>query len=404
MPQPHPMPGASAGGPPGEPRARGTRPASPPPSTAAAGTILVDRELAALLGSAIRAVPGAPAPGRDQVQPASLDLRLGPVAHRIRAGFLPERAPVEERLRELATSEVDLAGAGGVLERGLIYLVPLEEELLLPADVHARFNPRSSTGRCDLFTRVLVPGHPRFDETPPGYRGRLWLEIAPLSFPVRLRRGDRLAQLRLQRGSAALSTDELREVYRRTPLCFEDQRALGEQEVRFDDEGALELRIGLLGRDPCAWRAALHTDVLRFSADGAHAPEDFWEPIHAKGGHCILEPGRFYVFASRERIRIPPDLAGEMLPIDVGIGELRNNYAGFFDNGFGWRPGSPGTPAVLEVRAHDVPFLVEDAQVFFRLRFYRTAGRPERLYGEGRAGASYRDQDLTLARPFRPPS
>ena len=136
--------------------------------------------------------------------------------------------------------------------------------------------------------------------------------------------------------------------------------------------------------------------------DPAHDPSEFWEPVHARDGHCILDPGRFTLFASRERIRVPPDLAAEMLPIDVGIGELRNNYAGFIDSGFGWdeeRPG--GTPAVLEVRAHDVPFLVEDGQVFSRLRFFRTEGRPDRLYGEGREGASYRNQDLTLARPFR---
>lgn len=375
--------------------------------TGAAGAILVDTELRTLLGSALRGVPGAAPPAPAQVQPASVDLRLGSVAHRIRAGFLPERIPVEERLAELSTSTLALDGEGAVLERGLAYLVPLEEELDLPADVHGRFNPRSSTGRCDLFTRVLVPGHPRFDETPTGYAGRLWLEIAPLSFPVRLRRGNRLAQLRLQRGIAALSTDELRAVYRETPLCFEGGRALGEDEVRFDDDGALELRIGLEGRDPCGWRASAHSDVVDFSADGAHDPSDFWAPVHARGGHCILEPERFYIFASRERIRIPPHLAAEMLPIDVGIGELRNNYAGFFDNGFGWTDaeraqGQPdGTPAVLEVRAHDVPFLVEDGQVFFRLRFYRTNGTPERIYGEGRSGPSYRNQDLTLARPFR---
>ena len=402
MPASRSSPGSPAGA--ASPGGAPSSSAAPGPAAGAPrGRILVDRELVHLLGNAIRSVPGAPPPAREQVQPASLDLRLGPVAHRIRAGFLPERVPVEQRLRQLATSTVDLGGEGGVLERGLIYLVPLEEELELPADVHGRFNPRSSTGRCDLFTRVLVAGHPRFDETPAGYRGRLWLEIAPLSFPVRLRRGDSLAQLRLQRGSAGLTSDELRAVHRATPLCFEDGRPMAEHEVRFDDEGALELRVGLVGRDPCAWRAALHTDVLRFSSEGAHRAEDFWEPIHPRDGHCILEPGRFYLFASRERIRIPPDLAGEMLPIDVGIGELRNNYAGFFDNGFGWREDGGGTPAVLEVRAHDVPFLVEDAQVFFRLRFYRTDGRPERLYGEGRRGPSYRDQDLTLARPFRRP-
>ena len=386
--------------------------ASPSASTALylADSICVDRELHALLGSALAPAPGAPALCPTQVQPASVDLRLGPVAHRVRAGFLPEGAPVEERLSDLATSQLSLEGDGAVLEQGLVYLVPLAEQLALPHELRARFNPRSSTGRCDLFTRVLVEGHPRFDEAPAGYTGRLWLEVAPLSFPVRLRRGDRLCQIRLQRGTAALSTDELRRVYRETPLCFADRagtRPLGEDQVRFDDEGALELRLGLGGRRPSGWRAALNTDVLEFSQAGAHAAEDFWEPVHAERGRSILDPGRFYIFASRECLRVPPHLAAEMLPVDVGIGELRNNYAGFFDNGFGWRESADGTlhpggtPAVLEVRAHDVPFLVEDDQVFFKLRFFRTSGRPAQLYGQGREGPSYGDQDLTLARAFR---
>jgi len=391
------------------------------------GSILVDRELRAFAEpgsrSGIRAAEGS-APielgelgelgesdDAGQIQPASVDLRLGAIAWRVRAGFLPEGASVEDRLAQLATSSLSLRGDGAVLERGLIYLVPLAEELQLPPGVHARFNPRSSTGRCDVFTRVLVPGHPRFDEAPAGWSGRLWLEVAPLSFPVRLREGDRLCQLRLQRGDAALTTEELRAVYAKTPLCFDrenPERPLPIERVRFDADGALELRLGLEGRDPCGWRAALHTDVLDFAGRGVHAAQDFWEPVHARGGHSILDPGRFYLFASRERIRVPPDLAAEMLPIDVGIGELRNNYAGFFDNGFGWEetdgaPRPAGTPAVLEVRAHDVPFLVEDGQVFCRLRFFRTSGRPDRLYGQGRRGPSYQGQDLTLARPFRPP-
>jgi dCTP deaminase len=177
--------------------------------------------------------------------------------------------------------------------------------------------------------------------------------------------------------------------------------------VQIDEEGGLALRVGLAGRDPAGWRAAAHTDVVEFAREGAHAVHDFWEPVHARDGRCILEPGSFYVFASRERLRVPPEYAAEMLPVDVGIGELRSNYAGFFDNGFGWRErGSrdqpAGTPAVLEVRAHDLPFLVEDAQVFCRLRFFRSSGRPERLYGEGRT-RSYQDQDLTLARCFERP-
>lgn len=373
----------------------------------AAGGILVDHELARLLGTAIR--PAALAPGftPEQLQPTSLDLRLGPRAHRIRAGFLPERVSIEERLSELALASVSLEEGGGVLERGSIYLVPLEEELELTPELAARFNPRSSTGRTDLFTRVLVPGFPRFDEAPAGYRGRLWLEVAPLSFAVRLRRGDRLCQVRLTRGQAALTTGELFERCRNEALCFEGARPLSARELRFDDDGGLLLRIGLAGRDPCGWRAAHTSAVVEFSTTGAHASEEFWEPVRARGGHCVLEPGRFYLFASRERIRIPLDLAAEMLPVDVGIGELRNNYAGFFDSGFGWDARATdgadprGTPAVLEVRAHDLPFLVEEGQVFFRLKFFRTSAAPERPYGHGRTGPSYADQDLTLARSFR---
>ncbi|NOT30918.1 MAG: 2'-deoxycytidine 5'-triphosphate deaminase [Planctomycetes bacterium] len=374
----------------------------------ASGVILVDHELARLLGTAIRPAPLAPGFTREQLQPTSLDLRLGARAHRIRAGFLPEHVSIEERLSELSIASVSLEEDGGVLERGSIYLVPLEEELELPPELAARFNPRSSTGRTDLFTRVLVPGFPRFDEAPPGYRGRLWLEVAPLSFAVRLRRGDRLCQMRLARGPAALSTGELFERCRKEALCFEGARALSARELRFDDDGGLLLCIGLAGRDPCGWRATHTSAVVEFAAIGAHASEEFWEPVRARGGHCVLEPGRFYLFASRERIRIPLDLAAEMLPVDVGIGELRNNYAGFFDSGFGGDAdgadgASPrGTPAVLEVRAHDLPFLVEEGQVFFRLKFFRTSGAPERPYGRGRDGPSYADQDLTLARSFRP--
>jgi dCTP deaminase len=258
----------------------------------------------------------------------------------------------------------------------------------------------------DLFTRVLVPGFPRFDEAPPGYHGRPWLEVAPLSFPVRLRRGDRPCQVRLARGPAGLSRSEVLERHRTSPLCFGAGRALAADELRIDAEGALELRVGLAGRSPCAWRAAPAGGVVRYSGLGEHVAEDFFEPVHAEDGGCVLAPGRFYLFASRERLSIPPDLAAEMLPIDVGIGELRNNYAGFFDSGFGWGRSAGaerGTPAVLEVRAHELPFLVEEGQVFFRLKFFRTAGRPERLYGEGRPGPSYAEQDLTLARAFRAP-
>jgi dCTP deaminase len=382
-----------------------TAPAPERSPVAPRGHWLVDRQLRQLFDGALRAVPGAAPLGEPQLQAASLDLRVGPFASRIRAGFLPGRTPLETRLEELETSRLWLGGEGAVLEKGLVYLLPLEEELHLPAHLRAAFNPRSSTGRCDLFTRVLVPGHPRFNEAPAGYRGRLWLEVSPLSFPVRIKRGDRLCQLRLAQGDPTLSRDELRAEYARTPLCWRGDEPTPIDDVRFDDEGGIALSLGLAGRDPAGWRAQHHTGVVNFAREGAHDPREFWEPVHAERGHCILTPGSFYIFASRERVVIPPHLAAEMLPVDVDVGEMRNNYAGFFDNGFGWRGDAPGarhgTAAVLEVRAHDVPFLVEDGQVFFRLRFYRTGGAPERLYAEGRVKSSYRDQDLTLARCFR---
>ncbi|MFT5285559.1 MAG: dCTP deaminase [Planctomycetota bacterium] len=374
-------------------------------STSITDAILVDREIRAWFGTVIRPSTGSAELLPAQVQPASLDLRLGAVLHEIRAGFLPERETVEERLEELSIRKIDLNTEGVVLQPGCVYLASLKEQFDLPDDVFARFNPRSSTGRCDLFTRVVVPGFPRFDETPRGWSGSPWLEIAPLSFPIHVRHGDRLCQARFAAGSPALTHDELLERYRVDPLCHDANGPLSEDEVRFDGKGGLELRVGLEGRNPCAWMAKRSEIPVLFSEREAHDPHEYWEAVHAipsRSGstHALLEPGHFYLFASRERIRIPPDLAAEMLPVDVGIGELRNNYAGFFDSGFGYHDHTPGgTPAVLEVRAHDVPFLVDDGQVLFRLQFFRTSAQPDALYGEGRA--SYRDQDLTLARTFR---
>lgn len=374
------------------------------------GRILVDHEIEAQLGHEVHAAPGSDPIAPLQLQPASLDLRLGSKAFRLRAGFLPGTGTLEARVEALATSELQLDGQGAVLERGVVYLIPLQEALELGPTRSARFNPRSSTGRCDIFTRVLLPGHPRFDEAPPGFRGQPWLEVVPLSFPVRLRRGDRLCQLRLQEGRAALTADELRAVHEETPLCFRDGKPVPTRELAFHEDGSIALALGLGGREPAGWRAALFTDVVDFSSEGRHERRDFWQPVHAQDGQLILEPGRFYIFASREELRVPPTLAAEMQPVDPGLGELRNNYAGFFDNGFGWHeapdgsPVSGGTPAVLEVRAHDIPFLVEDGQIFFRLRYFRADSRPRALYGVGREGASYQSQDLTLARTFRAPS
>ena len=210
------------------------------------GRILVDHEIEGRLGSEVQTIGDPISPA--QIQPASLDLRLGGRAFRLRAGFLPGSGDLEERVQALSTSELDLSGAGAVLERGVVYLIPLQETLRLAPDTSARFNPRSSTGRCDIFTRVLLPGHPRFDEAPLGYHGGPWLEVVPLSFPVRLKRGDRLCQLRLAQGQAALTATELQAVHRETPLCFREGVPVPEKELAFHDDGSIALSLGLKGR------------------------------------------------------------------------------------------------------------------------------------------------------------
>ncbi len=333
-----------------------------------------------------------------QRQPTTLDLRLGASALRLAAGFLPARGPVEEIADELRVERVDLT-AGAVLRRGEVYLVRLLESLALPEGLRARANPRSSTGRIDVFTRVIVDRHDRFDDIPAGYRGPLWLEVAPRSFDVRVARGLRLNQLRLMRGEPLLPDREL------AARVARDELLVGSPPHSVH-EGSLLLGLSLRPDRPgapAAWRARPRAPVLDLTSGARHDPAAFFEPVAAgAGGGLVLEPEAFYILASRERLRIPPDLAAEMLAWDVGMGELRTNYAGFFDPGFGWGPASPeGARAVLEVRAHDVPFRVEEGQPIFRLQFSRTTGPCARLYG-GR-GSAYQNQGLALARWFDAP-
>lgn len=360
--------------------------------------ILPCQEIQALVrAGAIRSrIPIAKA----QIQPASLDLRLGETAYRVRSGFLPEKRSVEKGVRENALYELDLR-AGAVLEKGQIYLIPLQESLRLPREIAARSNPKSSTGRLDVFTRVVTDRNPRFDDIPAGYEGPLWLEVAPRSFPVRVRAGLALNQIRFSQGEAGLTGIALRELAARETLLFDEHGPISQRRAKFDNDGGFYLRIRLQRRGPVGYRAKPFAEVIDMTRVAAYDPADYWEPVYAPKGKLIVKPEEFYIFASKERIAIPPDYAAEMLAYDVGIGELRTNYAGFFDNGFGWRTRTGGTPGVLEVRAHDVPFQIEDGQVFFRLKFFRTLSRPKFLYGARGVGSSYQDQDLTLAKQFR---
>jgi dCTP deaminase len=342
-----------------------------------------------------------------QVQPASLDLRLGAVAHRVQASFLPSRhTPVPRRLAELTMHVVDLS-AGSVLERGCVYIVPLQEELRLARGYSARANPKSSTGRLDVFTRLMTEDGSEFESVPEGYHGPLYLEIAPRTFSVVVRTGTRLAQLRFVRGVGQTSEGAL-----------PDRKIEGLHEAEALVHGAdaviarglwisVDLHGGGSGTGLIGYRARPHAPLVDLDRIAAYDALDFWEPIADVGtGRLILNPGDFYLLASKERVSIPPAYAAEMVGYDPLFGEFRVHYAGFFDPGFGYTAdGAPGTPAVLEVRSHEVPFLLEDGQHVARLVFSRLTDVPDRLYGTA-IGSSYQRQGLalSLSKHFRAPA
>ncbi|MGE0044344.1 MAG: 2'-deoxycytidine 5'-triphosphate deaminase [Hyphomonadaceae bacterium] len=302
----------------------------------------------------------------DQIQPASLDLRLGAKAFRLRASFLPgDKQCVADRLdRELVMHEIDLA-RGAVLETNCVYLVPLMERLKLPADLHGAANPKSSTGRIDVFTRLIADHATSFDHVPAGYEGPLWAEISPCTFSILVRPGVRLSQLRLRRGPT---------------------------QVKHETQFSIDLSL----KGAAGYRAKRHSGVIDVDGVGAHDPRDFWEPLEARRGRVVLDPGQFYIFASKENVLIPADEAAEMAPIRPELGEFRAHYAGFFDPGFGVNEDGR---AVLEVRSRDVPFFLEDGQPVGKLVYEPLIAPATKLYGETGVN-NYLGQGLKLSKHF----
>ncbi len=338
-----------------------------------------------------------------QVQPASLDLRLGPKAYRVRASFLPGRdGTVMEKIDLLdGRPDLDLAN-GAVLERGCVYVIELLESLSLPHDVEALANPKSSTGRLDILTRLITDGGTAFDRVERGYKGKLFVEVVPLSFSVVVRQGSRLNQLRFQRGASALSAKEVRE-----------RHALGHF-ARAADGGALiaprdtlvPFSIDLHGAGDGAvvgYKARKNARKIDVDRPRAYPAAEFWEPLHWDEGRLILEKDEFYILATREEVAVPPDLAAEMLPFDSQSGEFRVHYAGFFDPGFGWVDGrAQGSRAVLEVRSYGVPFSLEHGQIVGWLDYRRIAkGQTDMVYGET-IQSNYQGQGIALAKHFIP--
>ena len=353
--------------------------------------VIPNQQISAMIDAGT--IAAAPPVIPEQIQPASLDLRLGNVAYRVRASFLTGQGKtVADRLSEFQMHEVDLSN-GAVLEKGCVYVVPLMERLALPDDLSAVANAKSSTGRLDLLTRTITDGGTEFDRVTPGYNGPLYAEICPRSFSVLVRPGMRLNQIRFGRGDAVLDDAALRALH--------SEIALVDGTPVIDDGLGFSVDLRLPDTTLVGYRAKPHTGVIDLDNIGHYDPSEYWEEVHTKNGQIILDPGAFYILVSREAVTIPPAYAAEMAPFLAMVGEFRVHYAGFFDPGFGYGDaGGAGSRGVLEVRCHEAPFVLEHGQVVGRLVYEKMIEVPSQLYGAGIA-SNYQGQGLKLSKHFR---
>lgn len=357
--------------------------------------LLPSQEIRAMVASG--EVRAAAPIAESQIQPASLDLRLGEVAWRVRASFLPgTEATVQERIEAFGMHRIAL-GEGAVLEKGCVYIVPLLESLALRSRTSGIANPKSSTGRLDVFTRLITDRSSVFDEVAAGYKGPLYAEISPRTFSIVVRHGSSVSQLRLRRGSPVASDTTIRRLHQTIGLV---DAGAGKADI---DEG-IAVTVDLQARSghPVGWRARRHTALIDLACVDHYDIDEFWEPVHPDArGSIVLNPGDFYILASKEAVTVPPDHAAEMRPYDTRVGEFRVHYAGFFDPGFGFADtGGSGSRAVLEIRSFEVPFALRHGQLVGRLVYERLTGVPDKLYGAG-IGSSYQRQGLALAKQFR---
>lgn len=377
----------------GSKRLANARKKSPEPINATRSGILPAQALRTLIDQGVLKLPEPALP--NQLQPASLDLRLGPVAYRVRASFLPAaHEKVQAKLDLLQLHTISLS-QGAVLETGCVYIVPLLESLDLPDSIEAATNPKSSTGRLDVFTRVIADGVGAFDKIPAGYTGPLYAEICPQTFPIVVRKGSRLSQIRFRQGTASDDDHALADLQRREQLVTTETA---------DIANGIALSVDLSGdaNGLIGYRAKRHTGVVDVDAPASCDTLDYWEPIHARGRKLLtLDPDEFYILASKEAVHVPPTHAAEMVPFNPLVGEFRVHYAGFFDPGFGHaEAGGAGSRAVLEVRSHKVPFLLEDGQIIGRLIYERMTELPEMLYGR-ELRSNYQAQGLKLSKHFK---
>lgn len=338
----------------------------------------------------------------EQIQPASIDLRLGAVAYRVRASFLPgEKATVRSKMDDLVMHEIDITKPAA-LEKGCVYIIPLMEELHLPYSISGKANPKSTTGRLDVFTRLIADYGHEFERVPLGYRGKLYIEVVPRTFSILIKEGMKLNQLRFVYGAADDESDaKLDKLDKKETLVYLEDNMPQQAKI----SKGLRISIDLQGKDETeiiGYRAKSHTPLVNLEKVDYYDPMEFWEPIYSpKTAAIILNPNDFYILMSKEKVRVPPDFAAEMVAYDPSVGEFRIHYAGFFDPGFGYgNDDIKGTRAVLEVRSHEVPFILEDGQIVGRLIYERLLSAPQKVYGKN-IGSSYQCQGLSLSKQFK---
>ena len=349
---------------------------------------------------------------KDLIQPASIDLRLGIKAWRVPASFLPGKGnKVSTRLKDLAMHEFSLLD-GAVLECGCVYIVKLLENVSLTDNLIGIANPKSSTGRLDVFTRLIVDGAMEFEEVPAGYHGPLYAEISPRTFSVLVRTGSRINQLRLRRGQSFTSDKEMEILQEHVGLVRNQDNINLPDKIK----NGVPLSVDLIGKNGLiGYKARKHCMLIDIDKPNCYKRELFWEKITVEDllyqsgdyhneknqGSLILSPDAFYILASKEYVSVPSKYAAEMRAYDTKVGEFRAHYAGFFDPGFGLTElGASKTKAVLEVRSHDVPFLIEQDQTVCRLVYEPMANVPSVLYGEAGSSNNYQAQGLKLAKHF----
>jgi dCTP deaminase len=337
----------------------------------------------------------------DQIQPASLDLRLGAKAYRVRASFLPgAKSTVSDKLREFSMHEMDITN-GGVLEKGCVYIIPLLETLALKHRMSARGNPKSSTGRLDVFTRLITDYGTEFDQVREGYKGPLFAEVSPRTFTILVRKGSRLSQLRIRRGAPPSSDEKHKQLQKEFGLV---DRPLSDEDIKNGVPITVDVHGSASNSNIIGYKAKSHSGLIDVDRVAHYNWQEFWDIVPAPGPQgLILDPADFYILASREAVRVPPGYAAEMIAYDTLVGEFRVHYAGFFDPGFGHASaGGEGARAVLEVRSYEVPFVIEDGQIVGRLAYERLTVQPERLYGLN-VGSNYQRQGLRLSKHFKQP-